>query len=268
MRPELKSARLATGPSLPYAEQGDRSGIPVVFLHAFVDSWRSFEAVLSQLPRPIHAFAPTQRGHADADCPPSGYTLAELGADVGAFLDAVGLEAAVIVGSSSGGYVAQRFAVDHPERTLGLVLIGTPRSLRDKPAAVEFARSVAGLRDPIDPEFVRRFVESTISGSVPAAFLEAMIGESLKVPASVWQAAVQGLLEATPPTETGTITAPTLILWGDRDQFLPRVDQEALAAAIPGSQLIVYEGAGHVVLWEQPERVAGDVVAFVVGATG
>jgi pimeloyl-ACP methyl ester carboxylesterase len=268
MPPELKSARLATGLTLPYVEQGNRPGTPVVFLHAFADSWRSFELVLPHVPRSIHAFAVTQRGHAEADRPPSGYGLAEFTADVEAFMDAVELGAAVIVGSSSGGYVAQRFAIDHPERTLGLVLIGTPRSLRDKPSASEFARAVSGLRDPIDPEFVREFVESTVSGPVPAAFLEEMIGESLKVPARVWKATVQGLLSAAPPTETGTITVPTLILWGDRDGFLPRDDQEALAAAISGSQLVVYEGAGHVVLWEEPERVAVDVAALAARAAG
>jgi pimeloyl-ACP methyl ester carboxylesterase len=268
MTPELKSARLANGLRLPYVERGDPSGIPVVLLHAFADSWRSFESVLPRFPRSIHALAATQRGHAEADRPSCGYGLAEFSADVGAFLDAVGLEAAVIVGSSSGGYVAQRFAIDHPERTLGLVLIGTPRSLRDKPTAAEFARTVAGLRDPIDPVFVREFVQSTVSGAVPAAFLENMIGESLKVPAHVWNATVHGLLEAVPPTETGLIAAPTIILWGDRDAFLPRGDQEGLAAAIPGSRLVVYEGAGHAVHWEEPERVAADVVGLAVDPVG
>ena len=69
-----------------------------------------------------------------------------------------------------------------------------------------------------------------------------MVGECLKVPAHVWKATLQGLLEAVPPTEIATITAPTLILWGDRDEFLPRSDQEALAAAIAGSRLVIYEG--------------------------
>jgi pimeloyl-ACP methyl ester carboxylesterase len=210
----------------------------------------------------------TQRGHGDADRPASGYGLAEFSADVAAFMDAVGLEAAVLVGSSSGGYVAQRFAVDQPERTLGLVLIGTPRSLRDKPAVLEFSRALSELGDPIDPLFVREFVESTVFRPVPPAFLEEMIGESLKVPVHVWKETVRGLLEAVPPTETATVNAATLILWGDCDDFLPRSDQEALASAIPGSQLVTYEGSGHVIHWEEPARVAADVVALAERATG
>jgi rifampin ADP-ribosylating transferase len=258
----VKTARLADGLELPYVEKGGDAGVPVVLLHAFVDSWRSFELLLPHLPHSIHAFALTQRGHGDADKPASGYTIEHFAADVAAFMDAVALERAVIVGSSSGGYVGQRFALDHPERTKGLVLIGVPRSFRDKPAVSDFAESVSGLVDPVDPAFVREFVEGTLFGAVPPDFLEEMIGESLKVPARVWKATLQGLVDAVPPTESGAITAPTLILRGDRDGFLDRSDQEALAAAIPGSRLVTYEDTGHLIHWEQPERVAADLVAL------
>ncbi len=257
------SAELSGGLKLPYVEQGEKSGIPAVLLHGYVDSWRSFELLLPYLPRSIHAFAVTQRGHGDADRPQSGYGLEELAADLAAFMDTVGLDAAVIVGSSSGGYTAQRFAVEHPERTLGLVLIGSPRSLCDKPGVLEFSKAIAELSDPIDPVFVRDFVASTVVRPVRATFLDEMVVESLKVPARVWRAALEGLLEAVPPTEIGTITAPTRILWGDRDRYLPRSDQEALAGAIAQSQLLIYEGTGHVPLWEQPDRVGADIVAFV-----
>ena len=118
------------------------------------------------------------------------------------------------------------------------------------------------LSDPIDPDFVREFVAASVSGPVPPAFLETIVAENLKVPAWVWSATLEGLVEAVPASETATITAPTLILWGDRDGFLPRGDQEALAAAIPGSRLVVYEDTGHAVHWEQPERVAADIVGL------
>jgi len=258
----IRSAVLPNGLKLPYVEQGDPSGVPVVLLHAFADSWRSFERVLPCLPRSIHAFAVSQRGHGEADRPASGYGVDEFAADVVAFVDAVGLEAAVIVASSSASLSVQRFAADHPNRALGLVFIGAPRSLRDKPAVAEFLDAVRELDDPIDPAFVREFVEATVSGPVPPAFMKTVIAESLKVPARVWKATLEGLLDAVPATETAAITVPTLILWGDRDEFLPRSDQEAFAAAIPGSRLVVYEGTGHAVHWEEPERVAADVVAL------
>ncbi len=77
--------------------------------------------------------------------------------------------------------------------------------------------------------------------------------------------ALTGLCSAVPPTESGTITAPTLIIWGGRDELLPREDEESLAAAIADSRLIVYDNTGHLVLWEQPERVASDLTEFVDG---
>jgi non-heme chloroperoxidase len=259
----IKSAELANGLNLPYVEQGDPSGVPVVFLHALADSWRSFERVLQCLPRMVRAFALTQRGHGDADRPASGYAVEDFTADLAAFMEAIGLEAAVIVASSSASLTAQRFAADHPTQTLGLVFIGAPRSLNDKPGVATFLNEVRQLRDPINPGFVREFVAAAVSGPVPPPFLEMVIAENLKVPAAVWKATLEGLMDAIPAIETATIKVPTLLCWGDRDEFLPRSDQEALAAAIPGSRLVVYEGAGHVVHWEEPERVAADVVALV-----
>jgi non-heme chloroperoxidase len=91
--------------------------------------------------------------------------------------------------------------------------------------------------------------------------MEAVIAESLKVPARVWRATLKGLLDAEAPIETGTITAPTLILWGDRDAVCTR--HEALVAAISGARLVVFQGTGHAVHWEQPERVAAELAAFV-----
>jgi non-heme chloroperoxidase len=259
----IKTAALANGLKLPYVQQGDPSGVPVVLLHAFADSWRSFERVLPHLPPWILAFAVTQRGHGDADKPASGYRVEDFTGDLVAFLDAVGLDAAMLVASSSASLTVQRFAADHPTRTLGIVLIGAPRTLRDKPAAAKFLDSVRELSDPIDPAFVRDFVQATLSRPVPPDFLETLIAENLKAPAHVWKVTLEGLLEAVPATETAMITAPTLILWGDRDEFLPRSDQERLAASIAGSRLVIYQGTGHAVHWEEPARVAEDIISLV-----
>jgi rifampin ADP-ribosylating transferase len=81
----------------------------------------------------------------------------------------------------------------------------------------------------------------------------------------VWRDTLTGLITALAPTAMGTITAPTLIIWGDRDDLLQGEDQRQLAAAIPGAQLVVYQDTGHLVLWEQPDRVATDLTVFVAG---
>jgi pimeloyl-ACP methyl ester carboxylesterase len=114
--------------SCPYVEQGDPEGVPVVLFHGWLDSRWYFDHLMARLPERIRAFAFDQRGHGDAATPADGYGLRDFASDIGAFMDAVGLDAAVLVGASSGGYVAQRFAVDEPDRTLGLALLGSPRS--------------------------------------------------------------------------------------------------------------------------------------------
>jgi pimeloyl-ACP methyl ester carboxylesterase len=179
-------------------------------------------------------------------------------------MDALHLESAVIVGGSSGGFVARRFAIDHPKRTLGLVLLGSPFTLRDKPDVLEAWDSIISkLTDPIDPGFVREFQKSTLVQPVPEAFLETLVQESLKVPARVWRETFEGLLEDDSSGELDKINVPTLIIWGDQDTIMHRSDQEALTAAISGSRLVVYPGAGHGFYVEEPDRCASDLTAFI-----
>jgi pimeloyl-ACP methyl ester carboxylesterase len=247
--------RLTTGVTLRYSVQG--TGAPVVLLHPWTESRGCFDRLLPLLPGTIRAYAVDQRGHGDADKPGTGYALADYADDVVAFLDAMDLPSAVLVGSSSGGYVAQRVAVDHPDRVAGLVLVGAPRSLHGRPA---FADEVDRLTDPVDPEWVRASLAwFPLHHPVPDWYLADRVADGARTPARVWQQALAGLTEAPPPTETGTITAPTVIIWGERDDLLPRTDADLLAAAIPNAHLVIYEDTGHLVLWECPDRVAHDL---------
>jgi non-heme chloroperoxidase len=260
------SIHLSTGVRLPYVEHGDPSGVPMVLLHGYSDSSRSFELLLPHLPDSIHASALTQRGHGDAGKPVGGYRPEDYAADVAAFLDAKGVEAALIVGHSGGSYAAQRFALDHADRTLGVVLIGSFHAFHDNPGVRELQEAVAHLTDPVDREFVREFQESCVAQPVPAGFMEGIIEGSSQVPARVWRAYLEDLLAADVPTESGTIAAPTLILWGDQDAFCGRSDQDALLAAIPQARLSIYRGTGHCPHWEQPERAAAEIAAFTAEA--
>ena len=235
----------------------------MLLLHGVTDSWHSFERVLPYLPHTVHAFAVTQRGHGDADRPTTGSRTRDFAADVAALARTFDLGPAVIVGHSMGSTNALRFAIDYPELTLGLVLVGSFASYRRNRVVIEFWESaVSQLKDPIDWDFVREFQESTLAQPVPQAFLDTVIRESLKVPAWVWRAAFEGFLEDDFTGELNQNKAPTLILWGDRDGLCSREDQEALLRAITGSRRVVYEGAGHGLHWEEPERFAADLVAF------
>lgn len=269
MTPVVKSIALSSGVSLGYAEQGDPGGVPVLFLHGFTDSWRSFELVLRHLPASIRAVALTQRGHGDGDRPATGYRTRDFAADVAEVVQRLGLAPVVIVGHSMGSTNAQRFAIDHPARTHGLVLAAAFGGYRGNPVITEFWESgVSPLVDPIDPGFVRVFQETTVAQPVSPGFIDMIVQESLKVPARVWRAAFEGFLEDDVDRHLHRITAPTLVLWGARDAFVTRADQDALASAVAGSRLVVYERAGHALHWEEPERFASDVVAFVQSLTG
>jgi pimeloyl-ACP methyl ester carboxylesterase len=253
--------RLRTGMTTSYVAQGDRSGMPVVLLHAWGESLGCFDRLLPLLPATIYAVAMDQRGHGDATKPEDGYTLVQLADDVDAFMEAIGLTSAVLLGSSSGGYVAQQVAVGSPHRVSGLVLVGSPRSLRGRPP---FADEVDRLTDPVDRAWVRASLEwFPRFHDIPGWYVEDRIDDGLQMPANVWRKTLIGLSTAVPPTEMGTISVPTLIIRGERDDLLVQQDQEALAVAISDSRLVVYSDTGHLVLWEQPQRVASDLIDFI-----
>jgi non-heme chloroperoxidase len=261
----ILSIDLPTGARLEYAEHGDLDGRPLLLLHGYSDSWRSFERVIPHLPPSIRAIAPSLRGHGDSGRPAAGYAASDLAADAVALLDALGVSTAVVAGHSMGAAVAQRIALDHPARVDGLVLAGGVTSWAQVPAiAGELAAAVAELTDPIDPEFALEFQASTVAGPVDAELLDTAAAESCKLPARVWQAAMKETLLADFADELPSIAAPALLIWGDQDdEISPRGEQDALAAALPGSELIVYEGIGHAVHWERPKRFAADLGAFV-----
>ncbi|MCU7826287.1 alpha/beta fold hydrolase [Kitasatospora sp. DSM 101779] len=266
--PVTRVARLPGGPALPYAEQGDPAGTPVVLLHAVGDSWRAFEPLMAGLPAELHVLAPSQRGHGGADCPPQGYRPADFAADLAAFLDLLGIERPVLVGASSAGFTVRRYAADHPGRVRGLVLLGSPALLSDKPEAGALREAVARMADPLDPAVVRGTVESLVARPLPPDFVDLMVQEGLRVPARVWRDTVEALFDETGPEGPDRITAPALLIWGDRDGILPRADQERLAAALPRSALLVHEGSGHIVQWDDPGRTAADLAAFVAACCG
>lgn len=253
-----KSAELKNGLRLSYAEQGANRGTPLILLPGIADSWRIFEPLLAELPKNVHAFALSQRGHGDSDRPTTGYRTRDFVEDLRLFIDALQIGEAVIVGASSGGFTVRSFAAMHPERTAGLVLLGSPATLTGRP------NPFAELKDPINPGFVNSFAESVLSRPASAEALDSMVAENLKVPARVWLETSNGLLEETFPGELAKIQAPTLIVWGEQDPIITNEDQLALAEAIKGSKLIMHPGAGHMLYWEEPALIARDIVDFLI----
>jgi non-heme chloroperoxidase len=263
MSANTKTVALATGVTLPFVEQGDPNGLPVIFLHGITDSHRSYQPVLDALPKNFRASTLTQRGHGDASRPADHYRPEDMAADVRAFMDAQGIERAVIAGHSMGSVVARAFAHAYPKRVLGLALIGAFSTLHNKQDVLDLCAAVDGLTDPIDLEFVRDFQVSTMALPVPDAFLDMVVAESMKLPAFVWRAGFAGLVERDRTFTGSGVDVPTLIAWGDRDAFCLRADQDALVAALKNSRLVVYAGVGHAVHWEVPLRFATDLASWL-----
>jgi non-heme chloroperoxidase len=254
---------LGTGITLNYADNCEEAGTPVVFLHGYVDSWRSFAGVIEALRPGRRAIALDLRGHGDSDKPKCGYAIEDFALDLLLFMDAMGLDKANIVGHSMGSFIAQLFAASHGDRVERLILISSAPCAAGNAALREIKPHVDSLRDPIDREFAAEF--QAPSNPVPADFMEMIISESMKVPARVWQSVLSGLFEVDHRPILRDIAVPALIAWGNQDQIFTRRDQEVLLAGIADSNLKEFD-AGHALHWEKPKEIAEAIEDFCVGA--
>ncbi len=261
---QFASVLLKTGVRLRYAYKGDPSGTPVIMLHGYTDSWFSFSPVLPLLDNKYRVYILDQRGHGDSDRPVGGYAMQQFAADVVAFMDAMNLKQATVVGHSMGSIVAQHVASQAPERVSKLVLVASATSVRNN-AVRELQREIEALNDtaPVPETFARDFQVSTIFHPVPSDFLQAVVKESLKLPARVWREVMAEMLAPDASAELKKIKTPTLILWGDKESIFPRSEQDLLTSALRNSVLKVYPETGHALHWERPERFAKDLQEFI-----
>lgn len=255
---------LPDGTRLRYVERGDPQGEPLILLHGYSDSWFSFSRVLPLLDAGRRVIALDQRGHGRSDRPASGYGMGDLAGDVLAFMDAVGIDRAVVVGHSMGSLVAQQVAAEAPGRVEALVLLGAGYGPSGVPAVVELVQVVGELPDPIPTEFIREFQAGTVYAEVPAEFMATVVSESARLPAPVWRSLIRGIVEMDPVAETvARNRTRTLIVWGDRDAVFPAEEQAALRAALPEATFLAMEETGHAPHWERPARFAEALARFV-----
>lgn len=260
----FRRVQLPSGVRLQYAERGPADGPAVLMLHGYSDSWFSFSRVMPLLPAGMRLIALDQRGHGDSDRPAAGYSMDDLARDAIALLDALQIERATVIGHSMGSFVARRMAAIAPARVSSLVLAGA--GLRAGSESIEGMKPmVEKLSDPVDVEFIREFQLSTIARPVPPEFLERVISESRKLNANVWKQIYTGMTGYR--GEEAQITCPTLVIGGDKDAVFSTAEQEALAQAIDGASIVIVPGIGHALHWEDPERFASEVRAFLQPAT-
>lgn len=268
--PHFDDVRLPNGVRLHYAQQGPRTGPAVLLLHGYTDSWFSFSRVLPLFRPDLRVVAPDLRGHGDSSRPPipesetghpvSGYRITDLADDVLQLMQALKIPNAVVLGHSMGSFVARRVAALAGPRVTKMVLLGAGPSaktavMRDLKVAVD------SLSDPVDPEFVREFQASTIFQSVKPEFMESVIATSGRMPAAIWKALLNGLIDEEPPIQLGV---RTLVLGGRQDRVFPPTEQIVLARQFARGELELADGVGHALHWESPARFMSALARFGV----
>ena len=261
-----KEVKLANGLRLAYVELGDPKGEPLLLLHGYTDSSRSWSLVAPHLGR-YRLLIPDQRGHGAADAPACCYGTTQFAHDAKLFLDALGVDKAAVAGHSLGSMVAISLAGDHPERVSRVVLIGSTALVPVKPGDWLYD-NVAGLKAPLDRSspFLREWHPANQPTPVDPAFAAAVEQDYLTIPLHVWRGVMRELANVPVARHAADVKAPVLILSGGKDPLFPKPHHEALLAAFPKAEAEVFPELGHNPNWEQPEAVAARMARFLDSA--
>ena len=222
-------------------------GTPIIFIHGAGSSHLIWGMQMRALGERTRVIALDLPGHNKSQG--TGRDSIDAYAEVVcAFLDALAIPRAVIVGHSMGGAITQTLALMHPARVAALALIGTGARLRVLPAFLE------GMQNDFDGTVDKIIQYYFAEGADPR-----MVEKSAAQLRACGQSVVLGDFGACNRFDvTGRladIRAPTLVVCGREDQLTPLKYSEFLAAKIPGAWLAVIDRAGHHVMVEQPEPV-------------
>jgi 3-oxoadipate enol-lactonase len=236
-------------------EDGPRDAPTVVLLCSVgttVDMWAPQRR---ELAADHHVVAVDTLGHGGSPVPAGPYSVAGLAAAVRATLDARGVGRAVFAGVSLGGAVAQRIALDDPDRVAGLALIATsarfgdPQQWHDRAATVREGGTAA-----IADATMGRWFAASFREHQPAA-VELMRAMFVGVPSEGYAACCEALGGHDTRAELGAIAAPTVVVVGTEDPATPPEHAAQIADGIPGARREVVDDAAHLVSLERPDVV-------------
>lgn len=266
--------RIASGRAMLAAEAAG-SGDPVIFLHANVCDSRMWRAQLDGIGAGSRAIAYDRRGFGETQAEQEAFSaVADLMAVIGAL---AGGRPAILVGCSQGGRIAVDAALRHPSSVRALVLIapsvtGAPEPIHPPEIESLLARQkqaeAAGDLDRVNAIKARLWLdgplapEGRVTGEARRLFLE-MNGIALRAPP------IGRDVELAPAFHRlGAISAPALVIWGDRD--FPHIQERSrdVAAMLPNGSGHALTGAAHLPSLERPAEVTALIAAFVTRCAG
>lgn len=238
-----------------YEEYGQ--GIPVIFLHGFPFDHTIWNPIVPLLEREARLILPDLRGFGRSPVTDDVYTMRLLAEDIRQLMDRIGLDKAVLVGHSMGGYVSLVFSCAYPCRVGGLGLVATQASA-DSPerrqARYKAAESVAhkGARvvasDMVNSLTPKKELLKPIKNLILQASPVGIVG------------ALKGMAERSDMTGSlSRISVPAVVVAGLADQLLPLDKLQIMAQMLPKGWLVEIQDAGHMLMLEEPEQVAGAI---------
>jgi pimeloyl-ACP methyl ester carboxylesterase len=262
------------GVRVHYQEAGDAEGPPMILIHGFATSNLVWSKVfLDFAAGGFRVIAPDLLGYGYSDKPRDlDYTIARQAEMVVDFMKQLGVERAVLVGSSYGAAVAATVALDHPAMVEKLILVGAVNN--NRPTRYLLMRLFGSpiIGDILSPLLVgsRLLLRKRMKRVYDkhSWVLDERRVEARHLPLSTRNAhraiirTVRRWDAERVSRDAHLLTQPTLLVWGDTDREVPLQDGERLHEAIPGSRLIVFRDCGHLPHEEYPERFTRLVLEF------
>lgn len=225
----------------------DGRGLPVVLLHAFATDRTLWEPQVRALGDRFRIIAPDLRGFGGSSATDgSAVSMDRYADDVVALLDHLGIRSAVVGGISLGGYVALSYALRYPHRLAGLILANT-RAGVDNPEWASFREAlVRDIEKRGTAAVVENYGDKPFSPTCAEEVKDRARKMMLRQPVTGLASGVRGMAQR-PDRLVGlaNIRAPTLVISGTQDAYIPSSEGQAMHCAIADSMFVDIVGAGH-----------------------
>lgn len=260
-----------------YRDEGNPTGVPVVFLHGSSASLHTFAPLVERLGGDYRIITYTQPGHGLTGAHPrDDYSFTGMAEALDLVVEELELDRFVLGGNSMGGWVSWRYALAHPDRVDALILIdaaGMP--LREGETAPPLNLGFRLLQNPLGRMLLEQYTPRPIvkqsildTVSVKTIVTEDMVDqywELLRYPGNRRAAAHRAMAEREleMAERVGEIDVPTLVIWGEDDQLIYVSAAQTFDERLPNAEVVIYDGIGHLPMEEAAEKTATDIDAFL-----